>query len=118
MWQREPGKPARTATVQHASRLGLPTKVEIAASVSDQRACSCPQREPCLRHGCSYMQISVPGLGPVLAWVGLPGGGQRDGWFIHPASGRTWPWGEMTPAVQYAVQYAQATGAGRQPGSG
>ena len=52
------------------------------------------------------MQLSIPEVGPDLAWVGFPGGGQRDGWFIHPKSGRTWPWGQMTAAVQYAVQYA------------
>jgi len=81
LWQMEPGDRPRTATVHSSPELDLPKKIEITASVSDY--------EPAPRR--LYMQLSVPGPGPVLAWVGVPGGGQRDGHFIHPITGRLWP---------------------------
>jgi len=97
LWQRMPGENARPATVHSSPGLDLPQKIEITASVSDEKP---------LRRGVSYMQLSVPGVGPVLAWVGVPGGGQRDGHFIHPISGRVWPWHQMRDAVEYAIEYA------------
>jgi hypothetical protein len=106
LWQAEAGIPRRTATVRGASELGVPASLDITAAVSDQVD---------LRGQASYIQLHVPGAGPVLAWVGVPGGGQRDGRFIHPRSGQTWPWGELHHAVKYAVDYASdaATAAGR-----
>src|SRR5215203_5615717 len=99
LWQAESGTPRRRATVGSASELGVPAALVITAAVSDKSD---------LRSQASYMQLVVTGAGPVLAWVGVPGGGQRDGCYIHPQSGRTWPWGQRHQAVKYAVDFAHA----------
>ena len=97
LWQAEPGSPRRTATVRGANELGVPPSWDVTA-VSDHVD---------LRGQASYIQLSVPGVGPALAWVGVPGGGQRDGRFIHPLTGRTWPWGQLHHAVKHAVDFAE-----------
>jgi hypothetical protein len=102
-WQAQSGSPRRPATVEGARELGIPASLDITAAVSDKTD---------LRSQASYMQLVVPGVGPVLAWVGVPGGGQRDGCYIHPQSGRTWPWGQMHHAVKYAVDFVQERTAG------
>ena len=94
LWQSARGD-RRSATVRGAGELGIPESLDILASVSDQVD---------LRGQASYILLDVPGVGPALAWVGVPGGGQRDGHYVHPASGKTWPWGELRLAVQQAVQ--------------
>jgi hypothetical protein len=100
LWQSSPGDTKDTAVhVRGAEELGLPTRLGIVASVSDQEDLRSNSR--------CYIQLSVPGVGPVLAWVGVPGGGQRDGHFIHPATGATWPWGQLVHAVQHAVEQAK-----------
>jgi hypothetical protein len=103
LWQHEAGTPRRTATVPGASELGVSASLGITVAVSDKTD---------LRSQASYMQLVVPGVGPVLAWVGVPGGGQREGCYIHPQSGRTWPWGQKHHAVKYAVDFVQERTAG------
>src|SRR3712207_6238930 len=103
LWQAHPGTARRPATVGSANEFGVPASLDITAAVSDKTD---------LRSQASYMQLVVPGAGPVLAWVGVPGGGQRDGCYIHPQSGRTWPWGQMHHAVKYAVDLVQERTAG------
>lgn len=98
LWQAGAGT-RREATVRGASELGIPENLDILASVSDHEDLRAQAR--------CYVQLAVPGIGPVLAWVGLPGGGQRDGCFVHPASGKTWPWGKLSLAVEHAVEYAE-----------
>jgi hypothetical protein len=105
LWQAGAGEPQREATVRGASELGIPEKLDILASVSEQEDLRVQAR--------CYIQLAVPGLGPVLAWVGSPAAGLRDGVYVHPASGRTWPWGELRLAVQHAVKFA-----GSQPDPG
>jgi hypothetical protein len=97
LWRAEAGTPPRTAAVPGAGELGVPASLHITAAVSDQAG---------LRGQASYMQLVVPGVGPVLAWVGVPGGGQREGCYIHPQSRQTWPWGQRHQAVKYAVDFA------------
>ncbi|WP_072912313.1 hypothetical protein [Geodermatophilus obscurus] len=101
LWQAQPGFSRRTATVRGAGDLGVPATVDIMAAVSDQDD---------LRGQASYIQLSVPGVGPALAWVGVPGGGQRDGRFVHPLSGETWPWGQLHCAVRFTIDYARDGG--------
>lgn len=96
LWQSSPGD-RRSATVRGAEEFGLPRDLTIVASVSDAED---------LRGQASYIQLSVPGIGPVIAWVGVPGGGQRDGHFIHPITGQTWPWGQLRKAVEHAIAFA------------
>ena len=96
LWQVVSGE-RREVTVRGASQLGVPEVLEILASVSEH--------EDLRVQGRCYIQLSVPGLGPVLAWVGLPGGGQRDGCFVHPRSGKTWKWGELRQAVKFAADF-------------
>ncbi len=105
LWQAEPGTPHRPATVDGANEPGVPAHLDITAAVSDKTD---------LRSQASYMQLVIPDVGPVLAWVGIPGGGQRDGCYVHPQSGRTWSWGELNHAVKYAVDFAheRTSGAG------
>lgn len=98
LWQSDSTE-HREVTVRGASELGVPDELEILASVSESGDLRAPGR--------CYIQLSVPGVGPALAWVGVPGGGQRDGHFVHPQSGRTWPWGELRFAVQFAEAYRQ-----------
>lgn len=93
LWQAGPNEPKRTATVRGGGTDGIPADLDILAAVSEKQD---------LRGQASYIQLSVPGVGAVLAWVGLPGGGQRDGHFVHPESGRCWPWGQLKDAVAFA----------------
>jgi len=76
LWQAGDGTPRRDVSVRGASELGVPETLDILASVSDAEDLRAASR--------CYIQLSVPGAGPVLAWVGVPGGGQRAGHFIHP----------------------------------
>ncbi|MFI5709015.1 hypothetical protein [Kribbella sp. NPDC051620] len=99
LWQAGPGEQRRDVSVRGAADLGLPQELTILAAVSDQQDLRTQAR--------SYIQLAVPGVGPSLAWVGVPGGGQRDGCFVHPATGKTWPWGELRPAVQHAIDFAK-----------
>src|SRR5690606_14508656 len=94
LWQTN-GADHRDVTVRGAAELGVPDKLQIIAAVSES--------EDLRTHGRCYIQLDIPGAGPVLAWVGVPGGSQRDGHFIHPRSGRTWPWGELRLAVQFSL---------------
>jgi hypothetical protein len=96
LWQAEAGQSPRTATVRGAFELGVPNELVIRASVSTTED---------LRGSAAYIQLEIPSVGPALAWVGVPGGGQRDGHFVHPASGRSWPWGELRHAVVFAIEY-------------
>jgi hypothetical protein len=108
LWQAGPGEPRRDATVRGASELGIPEALDIVASVSDQEDLRARAR--------CYIQLAVPGVGPALAWVGLPGGGLREGVYVHPASGKTWPWGELRLAVQHAVRFEGSLPTGVVPG--
>lgn len=100
LWQTGPGQKRRTATVRPGDDPGpLPADLDIVASVSEGDD---------LRGQASYIQLDVPGAGPVLAWVGVPGGGPRDGCYVHPATGRTWPWGELRHAVRHALDHVGA----------
>jgi hypothetical protein len=98
-WQASPGDTkAGSVHVNGAEELGLPTRLSILASVSDHED---------LRASRCYEQLDVPGVGPVLAWVGVPGGGQRDGHWVHPQTGATWPWGQLVAAVRHAIEHAR-----------
>ena len=102
LWQKNPGEERRTATVRGGVEAGLPGELEIVAAVSEQEDLRSQAR--------CYIQLEVPGVGPVLAWVGVPGGGQRAGRFVHPETGETWPWGELRLAVDHAVRVARGSG--------
>ena len=99
-WQPSPGDTKDGAVhVCGAEEFGLPTRLSILAAVSDHDDLRANSR--------CYIQLSVPGVGPVLAWVGVPGGGQRDGHFIHSETGATWPWGRLVDAVRHAIEHAR-----------
>jgi hypothetical protein len=103
LWQTGPGEPRRTASVRGERSAGVPARLHILASVSDAAD---------LRGPAAYIQLSVPRVGPVLAWVGVPGGGQRDGHFVHPETGTAWPWGQLKDAVEFALGHAAQRSAG------
>ncbi len=98
LWQAQPGEQPRPARVRYPDNLEQgPSRLTITAAVSDRED---------LRGQAAYIQLNVPDVGPVLAWVGIPGGRQRDGRFVHPMSGRTWAWGELHEAVRFAISEA------------
>ncbi len=99
LWQAGPGESRRDVSVRGAAELGIPQELSILAAVSEQ--------EDLRREARSYIQLAIPGVGPALAWVGVPGGGQRNGCFVHPATGKTWNWGELRFAVQYSIDFAE-----------
>lgn len=99
LWQAAPGDTREGHVhVRGADEQGVPPRLDILASVSEEESLVLGSR--------SYIQLSIPGVGPALAWVGVPGGGHRDGHFVHPATGRTWPWGQLVHAVKHAVEHA------------
>lgn len=94
LWQADSATPPPTLTVHADPDEQVPNELRILVSLNAQQD---------MTGASHYMQFAVPGAGPVLAWVGVPGGAERMGHFVHPASGRTWPWKQLREAVRYAT---------------
>lgn len=102
LWQRSGSDYRRDVRVRNGDSYGLPDRIEVVVSVTDDPAGNLTRR------GALYILLDVPDAGPALAWVGSPGAKRNVGHFIHPESGQTWPQGELALAVKFARDFMKA----------